>query len=161
MKLSCHCGDRYSLSYVVIGFMLSGFGLGGLIYSRSVKWLVRLLGEIGLMGMGEGLMCISFLAIALFQNWMLFIPLNILMGLGFYMMHSTLQTQATELSPSARSTAVLLFAFSLFVGQGIGAALFGRIVDSFGYIYCFLLVGVAIALLSVWLVKHKQNSDES
>ncbi len=27
--------DRYSLSYVVIGFMLSGFGFGGLIYSRS------------------------------------------------------------------------------------------------------------------------------
>ena len=43
-------------------------------------------------------MCISFLAIALFQNWILFIPLNILMGLGFYMMHSTLQTQATELT---------------------------------------------------------------
>ena len=153
--------DRYSLSYVAIGFMLSGFGLGGLIYSRSVKWLVRRLGEIGLMGMGGGLMCISFLAIALFQNWMLFIPLNILMGLGYYMMHNTLQTQATELSPEARGTAVSLFAFNLFVGQGIGAAVFGRIVDNFGYIYCFLVAGVALALLSVWLVKQKQNSDES
>ncbi|MEH2447817.1 MAG: MFS transporter [Nostoc sp.] len=150
--------DRYSLSYVAIGFMLSGFGLGGLIYSRSVKWLVRRLGEIGLMGMGGGLMCISFLAIALFQNWMLFIPLSILMGLGFYMMHNTLQTQATELSPEARGTAVSLFAFNLFVGQGIGAAVFGRIVDNFGYIYCFLVAGVALALLSVWLVKQKQNS---
>ena len=153
--------DRYSLSYVAIGFMPSGFGLGGLIYSRSVKWLVRRLGEIGLMGMGGGLMCISFLAIALFQNWMLFIPLNILMGLGYYMMHNTLQTQATELSPEARGTAVSLFAFNLFVGQGIGAAVFGRIVDNFGYIYCFIVAGVALALLSVWLVKQKQNSDES
>ena len=90
--------DRYTLSYVAIGFMLSGFGLGGLIYTRSVKWLVRRLGKIGLMGVGGRLMCISFLAIALFQNWILFIPLNILMGLGFYMMHSTLQTQATELT---------------------------------------------------------------
>ncbi|MHC5861801.1 MFS transporter [Nostoc sp.] len=153
--------DRYTLSYVAIGFMLSSFGLGGLIYSRSVKWLVRRLGEIGLMGVGGGLMCISFLAIALFQNWILFIPLSILMGLGFYMMHSTLQTQATELAPEARGTAVSLFAFNLFVGQGIGAAVFGRIVDNFGYIYCFISAGVAIALLSVWLVLRKQNINES
>ncbi|MEH2294118.1 MFS transporter [Nostoc sp.] len=153
--------DRYSLSYVAIGFMLSAFGLGGLIYSRSVKWFVRRLGEIGLMGVGGGLMSISFLAIALLQNWILFIPLTILMGLGFYMMHSTLQTKATELSPEARGTAVSLFVFNLFVGQGIGAAVFGKIVDNFGYIYCFIVAGVAIALLSVWLVKQKQNSDES
>ncbi|MHC5818415.1 MAG: MFS transporter [Nostoc sp.] len=153
--------DRYSLSYVAIGFMLSSFGLGGLIYSRSVKWLVKRLGEIGLIGVGGGLMSMGFLAIALFQNWILFIPLSILIGLGFYMMHSTLQTQATELSPEARGTAVSLFAFNLFVGQGIGAAVFGRIVDNFGYTYCFILAGVAIALLSVWLVKQKQNSNES
>ncbi|MEH2414233.1 MFS transporter [Nostoc sp.] len=153
--------DRYTLSYVAIGFMLSSFGLGGLIYSRSVKWLVGRLGEIGLMGVGGGLMSMGFLAIALFQNWILFIPLSILIGLGFYMMHSTLQTQATELSPEARGTAVSLFVFNLFVGQGIGAAVFGRIVDNFGYIYCFIVAGVAIALLSVWLVNQKQNSNES
>ncbi|MBD2338338.1 MFS transporter [Calothrix sp. FACHB-156] len=147
--------DRYNLPYVAIGFMLSGFGIGGLIYSRSVKYLVRRLGERGLMGFGGVLMCISFLAIALFQNWMLFIPFNILLGLGFYMMHSTLQTQATELAPEARGTAVSLFAFNLFIGQGIGAAAFGRIVDNFGYIPCFIITGIAIALLSLWLVKRK------
>ncbi|BAY88243.1 MULTISPECIES: MFS transporter [unclassified Tolypothrix] len=150
--------DRYNLPYVAIGFMISGFGIGGLIYSRSVKYLVRRLGERGLMGFGGVLMCISFLAIALWQNWVLFVPFNILMGLGFYMMHSTLQTQATELAPEARGTAVSLFAFNLFIGQGIGAAAFGRIVDSYGYIPCFIITGIAIALLALWLVKQKQQS---
>ncbi|BAY31937.1 putative MDR related permease [Nostoc carneum NIES-2107] len=149
--------DRYSLPYVAIGFMISGFGIGGLIYSRSVKYLVRRLGERGLMGFGGVLMCISFLAIALLQNWVLFVPFNILMGLGFYMMHSTLQTQATELAPEARGTAVSLFAFNLFIGQGIGAAAFGRIVDNYGYIPCFIITGIAIALLALWLVKQKQQ----
>ncbi|MFN6566603.1 MFS transporter [Dendronalium sp. ChiSLP03b] len=102
-------------------------------------------------------MCISFLAIALFQNRVLFIPLSIFMGLGFYVMHSTLQTQATELAPEARGIAVSLFAFNLFIGQGIGAAVFGRIVDNFGYVPCFIVAGVAIALLSIWLVKQKTN----
>ncbi|MCC5640575.1 MFS transporter [Nostoc sp. CHAB 5844] len=145
--------DRYGLPYVTIGFMLSSFGLGGLIYSRSVKWLVQRLGEIGLMGVGGWLMCVCFLAIALLHNWILFIPFSILMGLAFYMMHSTLQTQATELAPEARGTAVSLFAFSLFIGQGIGAAVFGRIVDNFGYVPCFIIAGIAIALLAIWLVK--------
>jgi predicted MFS family arabinose efflux permease len=62
------------------------------------------------------------------------------------------------LAPEARGKAVSLFIFSFFVGQGIGAAAFGRIVDNFGYIYCFILVGIAIALLCVWLVKQKQYS---
>ncbi|MBD2451901.1 MFS transporter [Nostoc sp. FACHB-152] len=149
--------DRYSLPYVAIGFMLSSFGLGGLIYSRSVKWLVQRLGESGLMGVGGWLMCICFLAIALLPNWIFFIPFAMLMGLSFYMMHSTLQTQATELAPEARGTAVSLFAFNLFIGQGIGAAVFGRVVDNFGYIPCFIIAGVALALLGTWLVKRSQN----
>lgn len=151
--------DRYSLPYVAIGFMLSGFGLGGLIYSRCVKWLVSRLGENGLIGVGGWLMCACYLSIAVFQNWMLFIPLNILMGLGFYMMHSTFQTQATELAPLARGTAVSLFVFNLFLGQGIGAAVFGRVVDGFGYIPCFVIIGVAIALLSVWFVNQNKRIE--
>ncbi|MBR8836226.1 MAG: MFS transporter [Stigonema ocellatum SAG 48.90 = DSM 106950] len=144
--------DRYSLSYVAIGFMLSGFGVGGLIYSRSVKWLINKFGERGLIGIGGWFMCAGYLLIAVFQNWMVFIPLSMILGLGFYMMHSTLQTRATELAPEARGTAVALFAFNLFIGQGLGAAVFGRIVDSSGYIPCFVVAGVAIALLSVWLM---------
>jgi predicted MFS family arabinose efflux permease len=146
--------DRYHLPYVTIGILLSGFGIGGLLYSISVKWLVRRLGEQGLVIVGGSLVGICFLSINLFQNWMLFIPGIILIGLGFYMMHSTLQTQATELSPESRGTAVSLFAFNLFVGQGIGAVLLGQIVDSAGYIPCFIVCGIAIPLLAVWFASQ-------
>jgi predicted MFS family arabinose efflux permease len=149
--------NRYNLSYLIIGLMLTGFGLGGLIYSSAVKWLVRKLGERGLIGVGGWLVCAGYLLITAFHNWMLFIPLNILTGFGYYMMHNTLQTKATELSPEARGTAVSLFAFSLFIGQGIGAAVFGRIVDNSGYIPCFIIAGVASALLSIWLVMQDKH----
>lgn len=144
--------DRYELSYLLIGFMLSGFGLGGLLYSASVKWLVRRLGENGLILVGGWLVCTTYLSMVLFQYWMLFIPLSISLGLGFYMMHSTLQTRATELAPEARGTAVSLFAFSLFLGQGLGAAVLGLVVDGAGYTTSFTITGVATALLSVGLV---------
>ncbi|MBO3463474.1 MFS transporter [Aetokthonos hydrillicola Thurmond2011] len=149
--------DRYQLAYVAIGFMLSSFGIGGLIYSRFVQWLVNRLGENGLVLVGGWLMCSSYLFIAFFHNWIMFIPSTILMGLGFYMMHSTLQTQATELAPEARGTAVALFAFNLFLGQGLGAATFGKVVDTLGYIPCFVVAGVAMALLSIWFVYQKKR----
>jgi predicted MFS family arabinose efflux permease len=150
--------DAYDLPYLGIGFILAGFGIGSLLYTRSVKWFVRHLGENGLMLYGGLVACGSYLLIALVHSWILFIPLNILMGLGYYMIHSTLQTKATELAPSARGTAVSLFAFSLFLGQGIGAALLGVIINRpDGYTASFCLSGVVMALLSIWLVWHSRR----
>lgn len=153
--------DRYNLPYIAIGFMLSGFGVGGLIYSASVKWLVGKLGEQGLIFVGGWLMCFGYLAIVMFQNWILFIPISVLIGMGFYMLHSTLQTRATELAPEARGTAVSLFVFSLFLGQGIGAAAIGVVVDNAGYITCFTLVSASVALLTLWLFSQRQRLGEA
>jgi predicted MFS family arabinose efflux permease len=150
--------DDYDLPYLGIGFILAGFGIGSLLYTRSVKWLVRHFGENGLMLYGGLVACGSYLLIALVPSWILFIPLNILMGLGYYMIHSTLQTKATELAPNARGTAVSLFAFSLFLGQGIGAALLGVIINRpNGYTASFCLSGIVMALLSIWLVWHSRH----
>jgi hypothetical protein len=43
-------------------------------------------------------------------------------GAGFVIAHSTIQTRATELVPTLRGTAVALFAFSLFLGGGLGTS---------------------------------------
>ena len=142
--------DHYGLPYLSIGLLLSGFGIGGLLYSLSVKWLLRRLGEPGLVRMGGSLFGLCYLSILIMQHWILLIPTTILIGLGFYMLHSTLQTQATELAPESRGTAVSLFAFSLFLGQGIGAAVLGRIVDNAGYFACFMISGLAVVLLAFW-----------
>ena len=53
-------------------------------------------------------------------------PAIALIGLGFYMLHNTLQTNATQMAPEARGLAVSLFAFALFTrpvgGRGAGRA---------------------------------------
>ena len=36
--------ERFGLSYLLIGGMLAGFGLGGVVYSLLVKWLLARLG---------------------------------------------------------------------------------------------------------------------
>ncbi len=49
-----------------------------------------------------------------------------LLGLGFYMLHNSFQTQVTEVAPHARASAVALHAFSFFMGQALGVVLVGQ-----------------------------------
>jgi MFS transporter, YNFM family, putative membrane transport protein len=51
------------------------------------------------------------------------VPAIACIGLGFYMLHNTLQVNATQMAPEARGLAVSLFAFFLFTGQSLGVAL--------------------------------------
>ena len=50
-------------------------------------------------------------------------------GLGFYMLHNTLQTNATQMSPEARGTAVGLFSAALYLGQTAGVAAAAPVID--------------------------------
>ena len=53
-------------------------------------------------------------------------------GLGFYMLHNTLQTDGTQMTPEARGTAVALFASVYFIGQTVGVALAAPVMDRYG-----------------------------
>lgn len=62
----------------------------------------------------------------------------LLLGVAWAAMHSTLQTWATEVVPSARPTAVALFAGSLFAGSAAGAALLAGPANGGNYRLVFL-----------------------
>ena len=142
--------ERYGLLYVVIGVILAGFGIGSLIYSSIARWTLRTLRENGQILAGGFISGGAYIAIALIPSWPLFVFLNILLGLGYYLIHSTFQTKATELAPDARGSVLSFFAFSLFLGQGIGAWLLGLTVNQWGYPITFIIAGVPMALLGVW-----------
>ena len=54
------------------------------------------------------------------------------MGLGFYMLHASIQVYVTEFAPATRSSAVAFHTFSFFVGGGISPILYGIGLDNFG-----------------------------
>ena len=64
--------------------------------------------------------------------------------MGYYTMHGTLQTRATELAPEARGTAVSLFAFFFFMGQATGPQLLGSVLKSHGYGAAFIVAGTGL-----------------
>jgi predicted MFS family arabinose efflux permease len=142
--------ERDGMEYAMIGILLMLNGLAGMIAARYVGRLVLRLGEVGMLRLGGGLMALSNLA-AIAQPALIFFSLAMLLGgAGFIVAHSTLQTRATELVPSMRGTAVSLFAFSLFLGGGLGAAIIGMVVLHLGY--TAMLLGVAGVLVIFTLV---------
>jgi MFS family permease len=74
-------------------------------------------------------------------------------GFGFYILHNTLQTKATEMYPQARGTAISVFAMSLFSGQAVGTIFFGLLTTLFGYTLSFISVGVCVLTLGLFFAK--------
>ena len=136
--------DRFAINYAYAGLMVAGFGCGGLIYSVSVKKLVTRIGELGVLVLGGTLLGIGFVSIGLMPSWHWFIPAVIVVGMGYYTMHGTLQTRATELAPQARGAAISLFAFFFFLGQATGPQLLGAIVNARGYGLAFVTAGAGL-----------------
>lgn len=146
--------DEFALDYIVIGLVLAGFGFGGLVYSMSVGMLVKRLGVRRMVMLGGWLLLAGFLGLTLAGVWPATVALVLLLGFGFYLMHNTLQTLATEMAPKARGAAISVFAFALFFGQALGVAADGQLVEHFGYRPMLVFTGAALLLLASRLSKR-------
>jgi predicted MFS family arabinose efflux permease len=137
--VATHVHVQYGMSLTLAGGVALMFGFGGLSFAVASRWLVRRMGEVGMAACGACLLGGSFLSVGLIHAGWLAMPCMFTAGLGFYMLHNTLQTQATQMAPARRGAAVSLFAFCYFVGQSVGVALAG-------YLLRYLETGTVIAL---------------
>lgn len=139
------------------GMTIAAFAIGGVVYSAVVRRLIHGLGQWGMMK-GGGLCCgVAYLVASFPVPWPVVSGAFLLAGFGFYMLHNTMQTQATELAPTARGSALALFASSFFLGQGVGPVLYGALADHTGFPP--LLLGVAaltaaLGFVSVRLIRR-------
>ncbi|HEX6635237.1 MAG TPA: MFS transporter [Usitatibacter sp.] len=131
------------------GSMLAAFGFGGVGFALAVRHAVRRLGEAGL-AIGGTLLLAAGLALVAVVPWRAFAPVGCLAaGFGFYMLHNTLQTNATQMSPKRRGAGMALFASSYFLGQSVGVALAGAAAQAWGTTP--LLLGAAALVVPVGL----------
>lgn len=130
-----------------VGVMLGAFSIGGLVYAFTVRRLLRMLGVARMCVAASLLGAAAYGALALAQDWQHAALAMLAAGLAFYMLHNSLQTEATELAPTARGSAVALFASGLFLGQGAGPLLFGPLAHFAGHAGAYVLVALALALL--------------
>ncbi|HZY22271.1 MAG TPA: MFS transporter [Beijerinckiaceae bacterium] len=137
------------------GLVLAGFALGGLLYSALVTWLLRVLG-LGRMFVSGGCAAgAALLGLAFGQGWILEAALMVALGTAFYMIHNSYQTQVTEVVPDARASAIAFHAFSFFIGQALGVALFGAGIGTLGWTASLTIAAVtavALGAVSAWVL---------
>ena len=133
----------------VAGAMFFAVSAGGVAFAFFARRIVPVLGEARLAAAGTAVVVLSVLGIAWAPS-LAAAPLTCFgAGLGFYMLHNTLQTNATQMAPTRRGAAVALFASLFFLGQSVGVALAGRLAEGVGTAWTLTLS--ALALLPVGL----------
>ncbi|MGH6816354.1 MAG: MFS transporter [Hyphomicrobiaceae bacterium] len=130
------------------GFVIAGMGLGGLLFTFAVRKILQVLrGMLNLMRAGGVLAGAGLAAVAFAGPWPWQMAAFTLAGSGFFMLHNSLQTQATELAPSARGSAVALHAFFFFLGQATGPVLYGFGLAVAGPVATILTAAAVMAIL--------------
>jgi len=148
--LGAELRSHWELSFLAIGGILSSFGFGGIAYSMCVSWFVRRLGERRMLAVGSTAVALCYIIFSYIPSWKIVFVFLFMIGFAFYMFHNTYQTLATELTPDKRGVTLSLFSFSLYLGQGIGVTLLGRIVAHAGYHVMFPLSGLGVLALGLW-----------
>lgn len=149
---------RFGLSFALVGLVVGCFGIGGLIYAGLVKLLVRHLGQIGLAIGGALILAIAYVEIAFGSVWWLAPAATTAIGLGFYMLHNTFQTNATLMTPQARGTAVALFSSSLYLGQTAGVTAGAPVVDRFGATPLFFVAAAGLPVLAILFARELKRN---
>lgn len=142
-----HLHEHLGLGVAASGTAIILFAVGGIAYAAGSRRLVTRLGEGGLAAVGGGLMCAAYLGIALMPRALFVLPCILAAGCGLYMLHNTIQVNATQMAPESRGAAVALYAFCLFSGQSAGVWLGGHLVDSAGTVPLFLTSALGLPLL--------------
>ena len=147
----------FGLSASAAGGVMVLYGLGGLIYSLFARRWLAMMGEKGLaliggVLIGTGLMALAWAPVV---GWA--VGGCFLAGIGFYMLHNTLQVQATQMAPHARGTAVTLFACLLFLGQSTGVLVVAFSVDRGWLPAVFSAAALGIVVLGFGVSRQVQG----
>jgi predicted MFS family arabinose efflux permease len=142
-----HLHTVHDLSLSKSGGLVMLFGLGGFLFALGSRTMVKRLGEVGLVRGGALMMGAAMLIIALTPVWWLAIPACFVFGLGFYMMHNTLQINATQMAPQRRGAAVAAFASCFFIGQSAGVAVGGAFLSSVGSMPLLVAAAIGVAMV--------------
>ena len=145
---------RFGVGFTLVGLFVGAFAIGGLIYSLSVRALVNRFGQTGLAAGGGALLALAYVTLAFEPHYWIAPAAILTIGLGFYMLHNTLQTNATQMTPQARGTAVAIFSASLYLGQTAGVAAGGVVFDRFTAVPVFLIAAAVLLALALWFARQ-------
>jgi predicted MFS family arabinose efflux permease len=146
--VAAHFQSRFALGPGIAGTLVAAYAAGGVLYALLARRAVRRLGESGLVALGGIALVFGYGGLAIAPSKALATLCIAVVGAGFYMLHTTVQTHVTQVAPEERGSAVALFATCLFMGQAAGVWLAGRVVDAAGVTPVFAFAAAGLAVLS-------------
>ncbi|NEX62312.1 MFS transporter [Noviherbaspirillum galbum] len=159
--IASHVHQRFDLSLSAAGALVMLFGFGGFLFALASRRLVQHLGEFGLATGGGICMAAALISIGLAPEWWWGIPGCFAAGLGFYMLHNTLQTNATQMAPERRGAAVSAFASSFFLGQSVGVAVAGMLVERMGTSWVIAAGGLGVLVVAMQFARRLRKSHSA
>lgn len=157
--IATHLHRVYGMSLTSSGAMIMLFGFGGFAFAIGSSTLVRRLGESGLSQWGGIFLAASLLIIGVAPAWWWAIPGCFMAGLGFYMLHNTLQINATQMAPERRGAAVSAFASCFFLGQSVGVGIAGRMVERIGSANIMLIGATGVLAVALHFTRRLRGKD--
>ncbi len=147
--IASHLHRVHGVSLSTAGSLVMLFGFGGLLYATAATTFVKKLGEIGLAKWGGVLLAFSLFAIGVAPAWWWALPGCFVAGLGFYMLHNTLQINATQMAPERRGAAVAAFASCFYLGQSAGVGIGAILVEKLGTSITISIGAAGVLLLAL------------
>ncbi|HUC48773.1 MAG TPA: MFS transporter [Xanthobacteraceae bacterium] len=142
------------------GIVIAAFGLGGILFSLSLPFLVARITERHMMLIGAACACLAFILIALNMPWYTLAAVFVLFGIGFYMLHNCIQVHVTDLSQTARASAMSMHSCFFFFGQAIGPIYYGYAFRHFGNsapLFLGAAVIIAVGLVCARFLRHRRR----
>jgi len=137
----------------IAGIVIAGFWIGGVAYTMSIGNVLEVFGQGRVMLGGGSIAALALIAIAMGGWW----PLALLsfagLGLGFYLLHGSIQVYMTELAPEARGAAAALHSSSFFLGQALGPVVYGFGFTHVGPGPTLFMAAAGVALVGTMAVK--------
>jgi predicted MFS family arabinose efflux permease len=155
--IATHLHRVHRMSLTSAGSLIMLFGFGGFAFAIASSKLVRRLGETGLAQWGGIFVAVSLTVIGMAPVWWWAIPGCFMAGLGFYMLHNTLQINATQMAPERRGAAVSAFASCFFLGQSVGVGIAGRLVARIGTANIMLIGAIGVLVVAIRFNRRLQK----
>ncbi|MFF7725422.1 MFS transporter [Streptomyces sp. NPDC008001] len=118
------------------------YGAGSIAAAQVVKRLAGRMGPVRLILVGGAQMVAGYLLAASGQSVPSLAVTALLLGGGWSFLHSTLQSWATGLTPSARATGVAMFGVALYAGSALSGSLAAGAAEHHHYRLLFLTAAV-------------------
>ena len=143
------------------GFVISGLAIGGLLYTFTVSRVLPLVGGMfNMLRFGGALSALGMAGIAHGGVWPLQMALFVLTGLGFFMLHGSLQAQATDVDPELRGTSVSMHSCFFTLGTAIGPALYAVGINTIGAKTSILIGGLGILVVGLFTAARLEAIDQ-